>query len=513
MRRQALLKTLSISAALLAIGAGNLLAQQAKTERANTVRPNIVFILADDQAPDTLGAYGNTVCQTPHIDRLALEGMLFHGAHHMGSWSGAVCLPSRTMIMTGRYVWNLPGHGKRPNRKTGGASAAEQAADPAQNSMPAIFNRAGYTTFRTCKNGNSYGPANRLFAEVHDATKRGGSAAGGSAWHADRVLEFLDRRAKGPQDKPFLVYFGLSHPHDARNGPTELVARYGSKNNAPPPTPNSKAPPLPANWLPAHPFHHGHPGLRDEVSVQGVGKRRDEATVRNEIGRNYACIENIDNQVGRLIAKLEAMGELDNTYIFFTSDHGIAVGRHGLMGKQNLYEHTWRVPFVVRGPGIKPGSETDAMIYLSDVLPTFCDLAGIDKPETIQTTSIAPILLGETDKGRPHVYGVYSGGTKPGMRAIKTGRYKLIKYDVLDGKIRETQLFDLAKNPQELLRQHHAQSVMSLTGNTPKAHQVNLAEDPAYAKTRQELEALLLAEMQRLGDPHRLWDQPPRAKQ
>jgi arylsulfatase A-like enzyme len=104
--------------------------------------------------------------------------------------------------------------------------------------------------------------------------------------------------------------------------------------------------------------------------VQGVGVHRDPATIRNELGREYACIENIDIQIGRVLDKLEAMGELENTYVFFTSDHGIAVGRHGLMGKQNLYEHTWRVPFMVRGPGIRPSSRASGYIYLLDVLPT-----------------------------------------------------------------------------------------------------------------------------------------------
>ena len=480
-------------------------------------RPNILFILADDQAAETIGAYGNKVCQTPHIDRLAKEGMLFENAHHMGSWSGAVCRPSRTMIMTGRHVWNIPGASDKRQKKPKGKKPTTKKPPGktdrfAENSMPAIFNRAGYATFRTCKKGNSYPAANQLFAEVHDATKRAGSPEGGSAWHADRVVKYLDKRAKGAKDKPFLIYFGLSHPHDPRYGPEDLVAKYGANNRGPGDTPNAKAPPLPANWLPAHPFHHGQPGLRDEERVQGVLKKRDEATVRNEIGRDYACIENIDNQVGRVLKKLKEIGELDNTYIFFTADHGIAVGRHGLMGKQNLYEHTWRVPYIVRGPGIKSGSRSDAMIYLSDSLPTFCELTGVEQPESIQTKSFAPLLKGETDKGRPHVYGIYCGGTKPGMRSIKTGRYKLIKYDVLDGKVRETQLFDLKKNPQEFLKQHHAPAVSSLTGHAPEAHQVNLANDPDHAKIRKELEALLLDEMKRLDDPYRLWDQPELAK-
>ena len=84
--------------------------------------------------------------------------------------------------------------------------------------------------------------------------------------------------------------------------------------------------------------------MRDEVGVKGVWKNRDERTIRNEMGREFACSENIDIQVGRVLKKLEEMGELDNTYVVYTADHGMAIGRHGLQGKQNLYDHTWRIP-------------------------------------------------------------------------------------------------------------------------------------------------------------------------
>ena len=128
--------------------------------------------------------------------------------------------------------------------------------------------------------------------------------------------------------------------------------------------------------------------------VSGVGERRDERTIRNEIGRNFACGENIDIQVGRVLKKLEAMGELDNTYIFYTSDHGMAIGRHGLQGKQNLYEHTWRVPLFVKGPGIKAGSRVTGNVYLLDTLATLCDLAGIEAPATNEGRSFKPVLMG-----------------------------------------------------------------------------------------------------------------------
>lgn len=471
-------------------------------------RPNFLFILTDDQSPLTLSAYGNPVCNTPNLDRLALEGMTLHDAHHMGSWSGAVCRPSRTMIMTGRTVWSIPGsQGKGPESK---AAEADLTAFVAERSMPAVFNAAGYDTFRTCKRGNTFPPASKLFQVLHEGDQRQGNDEKGSQWHGDRAMDFLEKREAEQDTDPFLMFFGFSHPHDPRNGKPEYLEKYGAVNLKQPPTElNPKAPALQINYLPAHPFAHGHPGLRDETKVPGVMTDRSEATIRNELGREYACIENIDAQIGRVLEQLEKTGELDNTYIFFTADHGIAVGRHGLTGKQNLYEHTWRVPFLVRGPGIQPGSNASGFIYLLDVLPTLCDLAGIQQPEGVEGLSFRPVLEGKQERVRDLLYGVYCGGTKPGMRSVKTADgMKLIKYDVLDGKVRETQLFDLNANPNEFLLDHHAAEVCALTGHTPESHQIDLAEDPKYADKRKELEALLLAEQQRLGDPYRLWDQP-----
>jgi arylsulfatase A-like enzyme len=464
--------------------------------------PNILFILVDDQSPFSIKPYGNTVCDTPNLDRLAAEGMTLDGAYHMGSWSGAVCTPSRTMMMTGRSVWRIPGRGN-PNNN----NPDQVPPNMPRYTLPAVFNRAGYDTFRTCKNGNSYPPANAQFKTVRDKTSRMGNDEDGSAWHAEQALEYLEGRESTKAKSPFFMFFGFSHPHDPRWGKPELLEKYGVVNDInPDATANPVAPPLQSNYLPAHPFHHGHPGLRDEEEVQGVMKSRTEAVVRNEIGREFACIENIDIQIGRVLDKLEAMGELDNTYIFYTADHGMAVGRHGLMGKQNLYEHTWRVPFIVKGPGIRPGSRARGNIYLLDVLPTFCDVAGIQAPETVDGISFRPVLEEKKAVTRDVLYGTYSGGTKPGMRCVRKGKWKLIKYDVLDGTVRETQLFNLKKNPNEFLKEHQDPAVVRLTGHTPKFHQVNLANNPKYAGKRKELERLLLAEQKRLYDPYELQD-------
>ncbi|NND97880.1 MAG: sulfatase-like hydrolase/transferase, partial [Pirellulaceae bacterium] len=334
-----------------------------------------------------------------------------------------------------------------------------------------------------------------------DATKRGGTAETGSAWHGKQVLDYLDDRSNRNDSDPFLIYFGFSHPHDTRDGTPELLAKYGAVNhtdkNSLPPA-NDKQPELPENYLSEHPFHHGHPNLRDEVAVKGVWERRDERTIRNELGREFACNENIDIQIGKVIDKLRQTGELENTYVVYTADHGMAIGRHGLQGKQNLYQHTWRVPYIVKGPGIQAGTRATGNVYLLDTLTTLCDLVNVDAPSTIQGKSFRPVLRGETDTIRDVMYGAYCGGTKPGMRCVKQGDWKLIKYDVLDSEVRETQLFNLAKNPLEFIAEH-GKSDPNLT---------DLAEDPKYAEKLSEMENLLLSEMRRLNDPYRLWDQP-----
>lgn len=468
-------------------------------------RPNILFIIVDDQSPFDLKIYNpKSALKTPTLDRLAEEGMVFDGAYHMGSFSGAVCTPSRHMVMSGRTVWHLP--------IAPGAKKNNRCPDHLElQTMPAVFNRAGYDTMRTCKQGNSYEAANKQFTVRHDATKRGGTNETGSAWHAEQVLGYLKDRESSKDTDPFLIYFGFSHPHDTRDGTPELLAKYGAINHTDEkslPPANPKAPALPVNWLPKHPFDHGHPGLRDEVSVSGVWENRDEQTIRNEVGREFACSENIDIQIDRVLKKLKAMEELDNTYIFYMADHGMAIGRHGLQGKQNLYQHTWRVPLIVKGPGIQPGSRVEGNVYLLDALATLCDLADIPAPETNEGVSFKPVLQGTKNTIRDVLYGVYNGGTKPGMRCVKQGDWKLIKYDVLDGTVRETQLFNLKENPEEFLVEHHADAVTALSHAKPKSFQVNLADDPKYAEILGAMEDLLLSEMQRLDDPWRLWNQP-----
>ena len=271
-------------------------------------RPNFLFIIADDQSPYDLKIYNpDSELSTPNIDRLASEGLVIDGSYHMGAWAGGVCTPSRHMIMSGRTLWHIPdkpGSGRNPLEK----NPLLVPADLAENTMAAIFNRAGYSTMRTCKRGNSYEAANEKFTVRHDQMNREGNDEKGSAWHAQQVLNYLEDREKSKDDAPFLIYYGFSHPHDPRNGKQGLLEKYGAvnhmdKESLPALDPNQPA--LAPNYLPGHPFPHGHPGLRDEDKAQGVWKNRDEATIRNEMGREFACSENIDIQIGRVLKKLE----------------------------------------------------------------------------------------------------------------------------------------------------------------------------------------------------------------
>ena len=402
---------------------------------AQGTRLNVLVMITDDQQADAIGAMRDTLgngdgvnVETPNIDRLSESSVVFNQAYIMGSWSGAVCRPSRTMIMTGRTLWHIPG-------KSGNTPAPDQA----NKSLPAAFNAAGYDTLRSGKSQNVYADANAKFQTSIAHNNRGATA---SQLFADDAIDFLDSRQSSGDTDPFMVYLGFSHPHDPRTAPPDLLAKYGA--SVPDPDPNaplSSMPPLPPNYLPRHPFDNGELSVRDETSVQGVGTKRDERTVRNEIAKNYATTEYIDSQIGRVLAKLEEVGEADNTIIVFTSDHGLAVGRHGLMGKQNLYEHTLRAPLMISAPGVAPG-ETDANAYLLDLFPTLCDLAGIAYPDSVEGYSLAPILRGEAGEVREAIFGAY----KDVQRSVRVGDWKLIHYP----KIGRTQLFNLADDPSEI---------------------------------------------------------------
>ena len=411
------------------------------------------------------------------------------------------------MIMSGRTVWHLP-H----------SPEAARTCPPnlEQQTLAAVFNRAGYATMRTCKLGNSYEAANRQFAVRLDATKRGDTPESGSVARrpSHRVPALSPGGRRPPPVSDLLGFFSSAR---STRCPSDLLAKYGASNHtdpASPPPANTRQPRLPLNYLPAHPFDTSHSDVRDEIDVSGVWRRRDEASIRNELGRQLACCDSIDQQMGRVLELLEKQSLLENTYVIFTSDHGMAIGRHGLMGKQNLYQHTWRVPLVVAGPGIAAGSRAPGNVYLLDLLATLCDLANIPPPATNEGLSFRPVLEKRQAAVRTVMYGVYSGGAKPGIRCLQQDRWKLIESEAAERGVRQTQLFDLHDNPLELLAEHDEPTVRRLTGNRPTARQHNLADQQEHAERLAAMRGLLLDQMRRLDDPYRFSDQPqedPRA--
>ena len=205
----------------------SLLAVSGQTE---IKKPNILYIIVDDQSPFDFKFYNpNSQLNAPVIEKLAADGMVIDGAYHMGSWVGGVCTASRHMIMSGRTVWHIPDRKfRKPPANPNALNPNLVPADLVKNTLAAVFNRAGYDTMRTCKRGNSYDGANKQFNVVHDSTKRGGTAETGSAWHAERVLNYLNEREMKKDVDPFLIYFGFSHPHDVRDGTPELLKKYGA---------------------------------------------------------------------------------------------------------------------------------------------------------------------------------------------------------------------------------------------------------------------------------------------
>jgi arylsulfatase A-like enzyme len=242
--------------------------------------------------------------------------------------------------------------------------------------------------------------------------------------------------------RPFFLYLAHIAPHDPRQYPARFTRRYTAESVS-----------LPENFATRHPFDNGELLIRDELLE--AHPRRPEA-VRQHIADYYALIAYIDEEIGRLLGALEASGQAENTIIVFSGDNGLAVGQHGLMGKQNLYDHSLRVPLILAGPGIPAAKKTDAWCYLLDLFPTLCDLTGLSIPETVEGVSLRAAI---EDPGRA-IRDTLHFAYKAVQRGVRMGDLKLIEYVV--GDDRTTQLFDLADDPGET---------------------TNLAAEPRYAET------------------------------
>ncbi|MEP4077175.1 sulfatase-like hydrolase/transferase [Haloferula sp.] len=438
-------------------------------------KPNILFIFADDMSYEAIGAVGELDIDTPHLDTLVKSGAIFTHAYNMGAWGGAVCTASRSMLNTGSFLWK-----------------AQENVKPyiSDNLMwSQLMQQAGYQTYFAGKwhvpNANPEG----LFNVVQNVrpgmpkgtpqgynrpkdpedyaagwkpweTKHGGFWQGGKHWSevlADDGAEYLATAAK--EDKPFFMYLAFNAPHDPRQAPKEYIDRYPLERIE-----------VPENFLGQYPYADKICGLklRDERLMPYP---RTEYAVKVNRQEYFALITHMDDQIGRILEDLKASGKADNTYIIFTADHGLAVGRHGLSGKQNMYDHSVRVPFIVVGPDVKPGSKIDTPIYLQDLMATSLDLAGAPS-ETVDFKSLLPLLRGEESEHYESIYGAYMNR----QRMITQGDWKLISYPTANVE----RLFNVKKDPNEM---------------------DDLASNPEYASKLEDLRAALSALSKELNDP------------
>jgi arylsulfatase A-like enzyme len=419
--------------------------------------PNILLILTDDQAVDTLAAWGtwgndSGVVRTPNLDRLVARGVSFTRAYNMGSYSPAVCVCSRGMLLSGRRLWTT----ERLQR----TKFAEQVA--AGKLWPQRMREAGYETWMSGK-WHVDAPVEQLFDHVRHVRPgmpatveaayqrpqagkpdewlpwdeaRGGYWKGGKHWSevvADDAEEFLAAAAQ--RERPFFMYLAFNAPHDPRQAPREYVESYPLESL-----------PLPGNFLPLNPDYAAlglgpadPQGLRDEVLAPFP---RTPAAIRVHRREYYALVTHLDAQIGRILEALQRTGKADQTVVIFTSDHGLAVGRHGLLGKQNMYEHSLRVPFVIAGPGLPSGQTNATPIYLQDAMATALELAGADATD-VDFRSVLPLLRGERKLQYERIHAMYM---RDRQRAVIEGDWKLIEYPQAD----QVHLFHLGEDPLEL---------------------------------------------------------------
>ncbi len=407
-------------------------------------KPNVLFILSDDQRPDTIRVLGNARIHTPHLDRLVREGTAFTRA----VCPNPLCVPSRAEILSGCSGFRngvLPGYGN--------------AIDPKLTLWPEAMRQAGYLTWHVGKwhvagrpRTRGYGESQGLFASgtpnpPAQADFLGRPVTGYRGWvfqtddrklfpeqgvglngqiserFADAAVSFIERKP----DRPFFLHVNFTAPHDPLFPLPEYLKRYPAERM-----------PLPPNYRPEHPFDHGNRAGRDEVLWDYP---RKETEVRADLAAYYAVITHMDAQIGRILDSLDRTGQAKNTLVIFASDHGLAIGSHGLRGKQNMYEHTVGVPLLMRGPGIPRGKRKQAQVYLRDLYPTTCEAAGIPIPSSVEARSFMPVLRGQVDRHHARTFGYFMDV----QRMVRTDRWKLIHYP----KLNRYQFFDLRKDPQE----------------------------------------------------------------
>lgn len=418
-------------------------------ELENRKKPNIIFLFSDDQSFKDVHALGNKEVLTPTMDKLVREGTSFTHAYNMGGWNGAICVASRAMIISGRSIWRA--------QQISGLYAKDREID---KTWPKLMQTAGYDTYMTGKWHVEAKPKdifnhvghvlrgmpfdtpegyNRPL-NVHDTIWKpwkkefGGYWEGGKHWSElvkDDAVAFLDSAAN--KKNPFFMYVAFNAPHDPRQSPKEYVDLYDLESIA-----------VPKSFLSHYPYAEtmgAGPNLRDEKLAPFP---RTEYSVKVNRQEYYAITSHLDDQLQDILEALEKNGQMDNTYIIYTSDHGLAVGEHGLMGKQSMYDHSIRVPLMVIGPDIPKGKKVATDVYLQDVMATALDLGGVDKPSYVEFNSLMNLIREPESPGNYNgIYGTYEKGSQ---RIIRKDGYKLIVYP----KLEVVRLYNLNKDPEEL---------------------------------------------------------------
>lgn len=408
-------------------------------------RPNILLLIADDHRHSAINAPGQEPVATPTLDRLMAQGTAFTRAAIMGATSHAVCLPSRGMLLSGRGLFRTPdplpvdapllpellwqegydtcGIGKWHNHSESYARCFSTGGKVFLGGMSDQYAVPVYPWAAVRSQDES-----RL--EVHDVFS--------TTLFADEAIRFLQSRS--PDDaEPFFAWVSFTAPHDPRTPPGDYAERYDADDIA-----------LPDNYMAAHPFDLGISDVRDELLA---AQPRKKSEVRRHIADYYGMITQLDAEIGHILGALERQGLADNTIVVYCADHGLAVGQHGLMGKQNLYEHSLRIPLILRGPGIVAGQRSDALCYLHDLYPTLLERAGCALPETNEGFSLNALLSGQRTRHRRSLFAAWQPGqghpgSRPHMRSLRGERFKLIESRVSGAA--HTQLFDLQADPLEM---------------------------------------------------------------
>jgi len=412
-------------------------------------QPHVVFLIADDHRDESIHAFGNAIVQTPVLDQLAKTGTSFGNTHIFGGLTGAVCAPSRACVNSGMSIFRSM-IGKDVMNWYHAITIRQDVS-----LMPQVMMENGYHTHAVGKWHNDKPAFARSFLSGDKLFFHGMSE------HTQVPVQDFDPTGVYPQEreyieetfsselftnsavdfihnyddeKPFYLYVAYTSPHDPRTAPADYAAMYDKADI-----------PLPANFLLEHPFDNGDMTVRDEHLA---ALPRNEEEIRQHIADYYAMISHMDNQIGRIVQALKDKGIYENTLIVYTADHGIAIGQHGLMGKQNMYEHSIRIPLIFRGPGVPEGKRHYALSSNIDIFPTVAELCGVAIPEEADGISLVPHLKQGSEPVRDIVCSVY----RDIQRMATDGRWKLIRYYASPATNTGTnvvQLFDLENDPWE----------------------------------------------------------------